>query len=70
MKKSELQKLRDKNVVDLSKEVKEDKDRLWQLRMDLASGKIKNISEIRKLRAKIATTNTLMSEKNNQEENK
>ena len=38
--------------------------------MDLASGKIKNISEIRKLRAKIATTNTLMSEKNNQEENK
>ena len=63
MKKEELKKIREKNVTDLAKESQTSKERLWQLRMDLASGKIKNVSEIRKLRKRIAIINTIIKGK-------
>ena len=63
MKKDTMQKLREKNDVDLLKDLQNDKDKLWQLRVDLVSGKVKNISEIQKLRKNIAVTNTILKEK-------
>lgn len=63
MKKNEAQKLKDKNQADLTKELKVIKDRLWQLRVDLASGKVKNVREIRKLKRIIAVINTLLNPK-------
>lgn len=63
MKKTELQKLREKNDVDLLNDMKTDRDYLWQLRMDLAAGKVKNVREIRKIRERIAISKTLIKEK-------
>lgn len=63
MKKDTLQKLRDKNKEDLQKELQATKDNLWQLRADLASGKVKNVKEIHKLKKVVAVVNTLLNEK-------
>jgi ribosomal protein L29 len=63
MKKDTLQKLRDKNKEDLQKELRVTKDNLWQLRADLASGKVKNVKEIHKLKKTVAVVNTLLNEK-------
>ena len=63
MKKTDLQNLREKNDVDLLNNMKADKDLLWQLRMDLAAGKVKNVREIRKIRQRIAISKTLIKEK-------
>ncbi len=35
-------------------ELKDMRDRLWQLRVDLAAGKVKNVREIRRVRKDIA----------------
>ncbi len=63
MKKDKLQKLRDKSKEDLQKELKAAKDNLWQLRADLAGGKVKNVKEIHGLKKTIAVVNTLLNEK-------
>lgn len=60
MKKDTLQKLRDKSKEDLQKELKENRENLWQLRNDLARGKVKNVKEIHKLKKVIAVINTLL----------
>ncbi len=63
MKKTDLQNLRGKNDVDLLNDMNADKDHLWQLRMDLAAGKVKNVREIRKVKERIAISKTLIKEK-------
>ncbi|MEK9170378.1 MAG: 50S ribosomal protein L29 [Patescibacteria group bacterium] len=63
MKKTDLQNLRGKNDIDLLNDMKTDKDYLWQLKMDLAAGKVKNVREIRKVRQRIAISKTLIKEK-------
>jgi len=63
MKREILKSLREKNDADLLNNLKTDKDNLWQLKMDLAAGKVKNVSEIRKVRERIAIINTLIKEK-------
>ena len=62
MKREILKSLREKNDADLLNNLKTDKDNLWQLKMDLAAGKVKNVSEIRKVRERIAIINTLIKE--------
>lgn len=44
-------------------EIKEMRDKLWQLRVDLAAGKVKNVREIRKIRKDIARTLTAINSK-------
>lgn len=53
--------LQEKPLEELQKELLTAKDRLWQLKNDLFSGKVKNISEVHKLKKKIAAINTLIN---------
>ncbi|MDO8430144.1 MAG: 50S ribosomal protein L29 [bacterium] len=63
MKRDILQNLKEKSKDDLEKELISVKDRLWRLKVDLESGKVKNVSEIRKSRKAIAVINTLLKSK-------
>ena len=62
MKKDELQKLKEKNQEELLKDLQTTKDNLWQLKLDLAAGKVKNVREIRKLKKVIAVIHTKLKE--------
>ena len=57
MKTSEL---RQKSQPELNKLLMEDRERLRVLRFDLASGKVKNVREIRKIKKDIARILTLL----------
>ena len=63
IKKEDIKKLREKTADDLKKDLQKDKDNLWNAKKDLASGKVKNISEIHRLKKTIAAINTLLKEK-------
>ena len=52
--------LRRKNKEELQNLLSEDREKLRQLRFNLASGKAKNIREIRKIRKEIAQILTLL----------
>ena len=62
--------LRQKTENELRRLLQENRERLRSLRFDLASGKIKNVREIRKIKKDIAKTLTLLNEqrtKNNKQ---
>ena len=63
MKKDLLQNLKEKSKDDLLKDLLANKEQLWQLQLDLQSGKVKNIREIRKVKKTIATINTIIKVK-------
>jgi len=65
MNKKELQTYRSKASTERHKEIQDSRVRLNDLRFDLASGKVKNVKEIRSLRKKIAYLLTI--EKENKE---
>ena len=48
---------------ELSKTLRDERERLGSLRFDLSSGKVKNVREIRKLKKDIARINTLLNER-------
>lgn len=52
--------LRQKPKEDLKKLLEEDQEKLRQLRFDLASGKVKNVREIRKTKKELAQILTLL----------
>jgi large subunit ribosomal protein L29 len=54
--------LRPKSQSDLQKVLLEKRERLRQLRFDLAAGKIKNVREIRKIKKDIARILTIIAE--------
>lgn len=56
--------LRRKSKEELQNLLKDDREKLRQLRFNLASGKAKNIREIRKIRKEIAQTLTIVKEVN------
>jgi ribosomal protein L29 len=66
MKKDQLQKLREKSGDELQKELQSSKDALWQLSVDLAAGKVKNVRETRQLKQKIAILLTVLKENKTQ----
>lgn len=63
MKSSEFQELKDKTAEELQKNLLERQSRLRSLRFDLAAGKVKNVSEIRKIRKDIARILTIINKK-------
>jgi large subunit ribosomal protein L29 len=63
MKKLEFEKLKQATIGELQKLFQEKREKLERLRFDLAVGKVKNISEIRKTRKDIARILTLINEK-------
>ncbi|HOX21503.1 MAG TPA: 50S ribosomal protein L29 [Candidatus Paceibacterota bacterium] len=60
MKTKELQKLTD---AELKKALEQNQERLRSLRFDLASGKVKNVREIRETRKTVARVLTLLKER-------
>lgn len=62
MKKKDIQQLKNKPVADLANQLKEMRDRLWQLKIDLAAGKVKNVREIRATRKDVARVMTIIKE--------
>lgn len=60
MKTKELQKLTD---AELKKALEQNQERLRSLRFDLASGKVKNVREIRETRKTVARVYTLLKER-------
>lgn len=56
--------IRQKTQEELRRNVKEIRERLRNLRFDLASGKVKNVREIRQIRKDVARILTVLKEKN------
>ncbi len=63
MKKSEMQKMAKKTIVDLRKDLDSAREELRSLRFDLATGKVKNIAKIHELKKTIARVMTLINQK-------
>ena len=61
MKKKELEQLKSKPLPELHKRLKEDRNKLWQLRIDLVNGKVKNVREIRAIKKNIARVLTFIN---------
>ena len=55
-----LEELRKKTKEETRKILQDDREKLRQLRFDLAAGKVKNVREIRKTRKEIARALTLL----------
>lgn len=62
MKKEQMQKLRTKNKEDLAQELKSNQDKLWQLKIDVANGKVKKVSDIKKIKKNNAVISTIIKE--------
>ncbi len=60
MKRKEIQDLKSRPAEDLAKMIRETNEKLRQLRFDLAAGKVKNVSELHKLRKNVARMKTFM----------
>jgi large subunit ribosomal protein L29 len=58
----EISQLRKKSKKEMNRLLLEKRDRLRELRFDLASGRIKNVREMRQLRRDIARILTLLKE--------
>jgi large subunit ribosomal protein L29 len=58
-----LEELRKKTKEEADKILQDDREKLRQLRFDLAAGKVKNVREIRKIKKEIAQTLTLLKTK-------
>jgi len=63
MKIKEIQELKNRPVGELEKVLKEQREKLRTLRFDLVAGKVKNVSELRKVRKNIARTLTFLHQK-------
>lgn len=59
------QELKQKLKPELEKLLQDSREKLRQLRFDLASGKVKNVGEIRQIKKDIARILTILCQKNN-----
>ncbi len=57
--------IRRKSAQELQKDLYINREKVRQLRFDLASGKVKNVRDIRKIRREIARIITIIKEKSN-----
>jgi large subunit ribosomal protein L29 len=64
-----IKELRQKSIDELKNIVSEKREKLRQLRFDLAAGKVKNVREIRKIRRDIARILTVLKEKSSENNN-
>jgi len=65
--KIKIAELRKKSKMELQKLLKDDREKLQQLRFDLAAGKVKNVREIRRIKKEIARILNLLNELNQKE---
>jgi ribosomal protein L29 len=64
MKLKEIQELKTRPAADLARMIKESNEKLRQLRFDLAAGKVKNVSELHKIKKNVARMHTFIKEGN------
>ncbi|MDP2967117.1 MAG: 50S ribosomal protein L29 [bacterium] len=57
-----IEELRRKSKEEIQKVLRDDREKLRQLRFDLITGKVKNVREIRKVKKEIAQILTLLTE--------
>lgn len=62
MKKKELEQVKTKPVEELTKMVVDYRERLWSLKSDLKSGKVKNVKEVHKIKKDIARVLTIINQ--------
>lgn len=62
MKKKDLEKIKNKSDVELMEDLKNHKEQLWKLRVDLIAGKVKNVRELRKIKRTVAVINTVLNQ--------
>lgn len=62
MDKKDREQLKIKPAAELQKILMENRDRLWTLKTDLVSGKVKNVKEIKKVKKGIARISTLINQ--------
>ncbi|KKU11940.1 MAG: 50S ribosomal protein L29 [Parcubacteria group bacterium GW2011_GWB1_45_7] len=67
MAKDGFEKLREKGIEELNKETAKEKQKLQELKFDLARGKVKNSAAVRDSRRKIAKLLTFINEKTTSE---
>jgi ribosomal protein L29 len=60
MKRKEIQDLKTRPVADLARMIRETNEKLRVLRFDLAAGKVKNVSELHKLKKNVARMHTFI----------
>ena len=63
MKKQDFQKLKSGSRAEMQKELLGSQIKLRDLKFDLAAGKVKNVSQIQKLKKVVARLSTLITEK-------
>ena len=63
MKQDQFKILKSKSEAELQKELQDMRDKIWQLRLDLVRGKVKNVQEIRLLKKTTAVIATLIKER-------
>lgn len=63
MKKRELQELKTRPLPELQKLLRESRERLRELKFNLAAGKVKNVGELRMLKKNIARIMTFVNTK-------
>ncbi|MFH1759375.1 MAG: 50S ribosomal protein L29 [Patescibacteria group bacterium] len=54
--------MKNKPLTELQKQLKENRDKLWQLKVDLAAGKVKNVQEIKATKKNIAQIMTFINQ--------
>ncbi len=59
MKRKDLENFKNKTMIEIDKELRECRERLLNLKMDLALGKVKNIHEMKELKKSIAQLLTI-----------
>ena len=60
-----ISEIKQKSQNELHRILAEKQEKLRQLRFDLASGKVKNVREIRQIKKDIARINTILCQKDN-----
>lgn len=65
MKKKDLEKLKNKPGPELKEDLKNHKEHLWKLQVDLRAGKVKNVREIRTIKRTVAVINTILNQHGN-----
>lgn len=63
MKKQDLANLRETSIKELEEKVQELKSKLADLRIQLSTGKLKDVKSIKKIRKEIAQMETIITEK-------
>ena len=62
MKKGDITKLKNRSAEELRKEVAEAKEKLWELRREIAGGKVKNVKTRGALRRDVARMLTIINQ--------